>query len=191
MIRVNLLPFRAARAKENIRRQISIFFLLILFILVALWYSILLLNNKLYALESDISRVKQEITLYKSKANRVTEIQKILKNLEHKLNVISGFKSLRRDPILLLDEMTQLVVPERMWITSLSTKGGQVVLKGVAFDNQTVADFMTRIEGSYLFSGVDLKSLQLKGIKDAKVKFFELICRKKVQKEKKTTAGKK
>ena len=191
MIRVNLLPFRAARAKENIRRQISIFFLLILFILVALWYSILLLNNKLYALESDISRVKHEITLYKSKANRVTEIQKILKNLEHKLNVISGFKSLRRDPILLLDEMTQLVVPERMWITSLSTKGGQVVLKGVAFDNQTVADFMIRIEGSYLFSGVDLKSLQLKGIKDAKVKSFELICRKKVQKEKKTTAGKK
>ena len=191
MIRVNLLPFRAARAKENVRKQISIFFLLILFILVALWYSILLLNNKLYALESDISRVKQEITLYKSKASRVTEIQKILKNLEHKLNVISGFKSLRRDPILLLDEMTQLVVPERMWITSLSTKGGQVVLKGIAFDNQTVADFMTRIEGSYLFSGVDLKSLQLKGIKDAKVKSFELICRKKVQKEKKTTAGKK
>ena len=191
MIRVNLLPFRAARAKENVRKQISIFFLLILFILVALWYSILLLNNKLYALESDISRVKHEITLYKTKANRVSEIQKILKNLEHKLNVISGFKSLRRDPILLLDEMTQLVVPERMWITSLSTKGEQVVLKGVAFDNQTVADFMTRIEGSDLFSGVDLKSLQLKGIKDAKVKSFELICRKKVQKEKKPTAGKK
>lgn len=178
MIRINLLPFRAARAKENVRKQISIFLLLLVFIIVALWYSILLLNQEIYTLESDISRVKQEITLYKSKADKVTKIQKMLKDFEHKLNVIESFKSIRRRPIVLLDELTRLVVPERMWITSLSAKGERVVLRGIAFDNQTVADFMTRIEGSEVFGVVDLNSLQLKGIRDAKVKSFEVICRK-------------
>ena len=34
MIRINLLPFRAARKKENVRRQISLFLLSLAFLLV-------------------------------------------------------------------------------------------------------------------------------------------------------------
>ena len=38
MIRINLLPFRAARKKENIRRQVSIFLLSLAFLLIILFY---------------------------------------------------------------------------------------------------------------------------------------------------------
>ena len=38
MIRINLLPYRAARKKENIRKQISIFFFSFLLIVVILLF---------------------------------------------------------------------------------------------------------------------------------------------------------
>lgn len=39
MIRINLLPYRAAQKKENIRRQISIFLLLLILMTLALFFS--------------------------------------------------------------------------------------------------------------------------------------------------------
>ena len=45
MIRINLLPVRAARNKENIRWQISVFFLLIFFALMVMTYLTVGLTN--------------------------------------------------------------------------------------------------------------------------------------------------
>lgn len=191
MIRINLLPFRAARAKENIRRQVSIFMLLLVFVLLVLWYTIILVDQKAAALEQDIAHVKQEISLYKAKADRVTEIQKALKILDQKLAVVANLKAMRREPVVLMESMPQLIIPERMWITSLQAANTTVTLKGVAFDNKTVADFMNNIESSPIFSAVDLKSAQLKVMEETKVKEFELICHKTPTAKKDQGAGNK
>ena len=51
MIRINLLPFRAARKKENVRRQVSVFLLsLVLVVIIA----VIALQ---YGLIDDISRL--------------------------------------------------------------------------------------------------------------------------------------
>jgi type IV pilus assembly protein PilN len=63
-------------------------------------------------------------------------------------------------PIRLMDTMTQVVVPKRMWFTKLQSKGNKVSITGVALDNTTVADFMIRLENSGLFQEVDLKTLK-------------------------------
>ncbi|RLB32469.1 MAG: pilus assembly protein PilN, partial [Deltaproteobacteria bacterium] len=46
MIRINLLPFRAARKKENIKRQISIFVLTTLFAFAAMGYVYIQLESE-------------------------------------------------------------------------------------------------------------------------------------------------
>ncbi|SLM32195.1 PilN [Desulfamplus magnetovallimortis] len=180
MIRINLLPFRAARAKENIRRQVSIFSLMALLLLFVFWYVILHYDDKIKEHESKIASVKQEISIYKAKADRVTKIEKELALLQQKLDAIDSLNNIRKEPVVLMDNLTQLVIPERMWITYLKSAGNSVTLKGVAFDQQTVADFMTNVKSSELFNseGVDLKTIQLKSIKDAKVREFELVCAK-------------
>ena len=38
MIRINLFPFRAARIKENIRRQVTIYLLSTVFLILAMSY---------------------------------------------------------------------------------------------------------------------------------------------------------
>lgn len=162
MIRINLLPFRAARRKENIRRQVSVFVLMIIFVMVTLvWYT-MSVDKKIDRVKIEIANVKQQTTLYKEKADRVTEIKKKLEVLDRKLELVADLKSKRREPIILLDTLTQVVVPDRMWLTALKTDTltGAVSLKGIAFDNKTVADFMVRLEQASLFSAVDLQKLE-------------------------------
>ena len=55
----------------------------------------------------------------------------------------------------MLLELAQLT-PEKIWIESFKDTGGSMVLDGVAIDNQTIAQFMTKLETSSWFKGVRL-----------------------------------
>lgn len=180
MIRINLLPFRAARAKENIRKQVSIFLLLLVFVAVTMTYITIMIDKKVTNLESEIAQINVQIKEYKSKADEVTAIEKALVILEQKLNVVHSLEAMRKEPVLLLEAMTRLVVPEQMWITSLKASGETVTLSGVAFDNRAVADFMTNIENSSMFKTVDLNTLQMSEMQSVKVKTFEVLASRPV-----------
>jgi len=82
--------------------------------------------------------------------------------------------------------MTDMIVPERMWLESFKTDNSRVTIKGIAFDNPTIADFMEKLEKSPLFDKVDLKTAKMKKFKDGvMLKSFELLCRKEKPKEEK------
>ena len=59
MIRINLLPFRAARKKENIRRQISVFALSVVCLALLMGFVFLNLSRTVAALEADMSSKKK------------------------------------------------------------------------------------------------------------------------------------
>ena len=194
MIKINLLPFRVARKKENIRRQISVFLLLILLTVVALsWYT-LVINKQILTVKEKTKQVNRQILKYKEKADRVAKIKKDLKVLQEKLEVVSSLKKQREKQLILFDGMTDLVVPGRMWLQSFKTDKNTVTIKGIAFDNPTIADFMGRLENSPLFGfgKVDLKTAKMKKFKDGvMLKSFELLCKKEKPKEKNLKQGKK
>ncbi len=180
MIKINLLPFRLARKKENIRRQVSIFFLSIVMLsLVMTWYT-LGMDKKIVETRILTKQVKAQITLYKEKADRVTQIKKNLKILEDKLKIVSSLEKQRNEQLLLLEELSDKIVPERMWIESVKADSTKVTLKGIAFDNPTIADFMKNLETSFLFSNIDLKRSKVQKFQDGvMLKSFELLCTKK------------
>ncbi len=119
MIRINLLPFRAARKKENVRQQISIFLLLILFIAIILvWYNSKL-NERILALNDQIQYTNSEIIRYKKIAKEVEELKKKRAVLKTKLQVIKDLNLNRTAAFQLLDSMTHMVVAKKMWFTKL------------------------------------------------------------------------
>ncbi len=192
MIRINLLPFRVARKKENIRRQISIFLLSIVLTLVALYGYTQMVNKKIETVKDQIKQVDQQIAKYKEKATRVKKIKKDLVLLEEKLEIVGSLQKQRDKQLVLFDTMTGLIIPGRMWLQSFKTSDKSVVIKGIAFDNPTIADFMEKLENSPLFDKVDLKTAQMKKFKgDAMLKSFELLCRKTLPVTEKKAAGKK
>lgn len=191
MIRINLLPFRTARKKENIRRQVSVFGLsLVLICLVLLWHA-LGLNREIARTQDQIATVKSQIAQFKEKADRVTAIKAKLKLLEDKLKIVASLQTRRNDQQVLLEELADRIVKERMWLESLSVEPNQIVLRGVAFDNPTIADFMKNLEASSLFSSVDLKrSVNRNFGENIRLKTFDLVCIKKTVSPGAPTEGK-
>ena len=179
MIRINLLPFRAARKKENIRRQVSIFLLSLVFLLIVLFYYNFNLNSKIDGLDARIKETKAELKKYNKINREIAQIKKKLNNLKKKMAVMETLEANRFEPTRLLDTMTEVIVPQRMWFTRLESRGRRVHINGIALDNKTVADFMVRLENSGLFRKVDLKTLKRKKVQKSPLKSFKISCVKK------------
>jgi type IV pilus assembly protein PilN len=178
MIRINLLPFRKARKKENVRQQVSVFVLVLIFLILGMSYLALTLNRKIENLDSRIKTSTQQLSELTVLTKEIDEIKKKLDTIKKKTVVIKNLERNRKSSVVLLDTMTNMVIPGRMWFTSLSDISESVEINGLALDNKTVADFMIKLEGSKLFSGVSLKTLKQQAIKDVILKNFEISCRK-------------
>jgi len=74
--------------------------------------------------------------------------------------------------------MTELIVKERMWFTSLNVQGDNIMIQGIALDERTIADFMKNLEGNGNgpYVNVTLKSIQQQKIKnkDLNLKKFDV-----------------
>ena len=77
MIRINLLPFRAARKKENVRRQISIFLLSFIFLLVVVIYYNVNLNQQIDRLKVKNKETTVQLKKYEKINKEIAEIYAI------------------------------------------------------------------------------------------------------------------
>jgi len=191
MIRINLLPFRAARKKENIRKQVSVFFLCLLLVLVVLGWVHFYLGGKQTRLTTNVADTKKELALYKQKNAEIREIRKKLQDLEMRQKVIQDLEKKRFEPVHILDELADKIVAERMWLTRLDIRSNQMDLDGIALDNNTVADFMDNLEELPelneqqlpMYEKVRLNRLQQEEIRNLAMKRFEISAIKKVAPE--------
>jgi type IV pilus assembly protein PilN len=189
MIRINLLPFRAARKKENIRRQVSVFFLCLLLVMIVFVWVHFYLGNKQTRLTTSVSDTKKELALYKKKNDEINTIRKKLKDLEMRQNVIEDLEKQRFEPVHIMEELTDKIVPERMWLTRLNIGGSQMDIDGIALDNKTVADFIDNLEeisklnerSSHMYEKVRLNKLQQEEIRSLNMKKFEITALKVVK----------
>ncbi|MBW1865707.1 MAG: PilN domain-containing protein [Deltaproteobacteria bacterium] len=194
MIRINLLPYRAAQKKENIRRQISIFVLTVIMVVGTLVYYNINLNNDIDALSTQIKNTKSMLAQLEKQAKKVDEIKKAFNTLKQKTDVIKSLETNRKIAVQLLDNMTTLVAEKvstsqseasadsdskpvkRLWFTNFQANGDDINIQGIALDNKTIADFMSRLETSDLFKKVNLKTIKQQKINALNLKSFEIIC---------------
>lgn len=177
MIRINLLPFRAARKKENIRRQVSLFLLLIGFVAAGLLVVHFYMGNWVDSVQNKLAQVNSKIKEYEEIGKQVDENKKKIEVINKKKEVINNLIRDRYKPVRLLGEMSQLIVVDQMWLTSLSTQGSGLRIKGVAMDERTVADFMTNLENSGMFPVVNLNTVKQKVFNESiNLKEFEVAC---------------
>jgi type IV pilus assembly protein PilN len=194
MIRINLLPYRATRKKENIRKQISIFFFSFLLVVVILLFYNMRLQKRIDVLNTKIAENKTMLAKFENQAKEVDRIKNAFNNLEKKTKVIENLETKRNDAVCLLDNMTKVVAEhtsvsgsdslsdkdntpvKRLWFTNFEAKGNNIGIKGIAMDNKTVADFMTRLENSKLYKNVDLKTLKQQKTTKLNLKNFDITC---------------
>ncbi len=193
MIRINLLPYREKRKKENIRRQVSIFALSFVFFLIALYFVQSLLSGKIERMRAGIAATKAELAKYEQINKEIDEITKKLDILQKKTAVIQNLQLERHKAVELMDMLTRAIVSKRMWFTRLAAGNDTVSIDGIALDNKTVADFMTNLENTRFFTAVNLKSIRQETIRERGIslKKFEIACNKVPLTGAAETAGKK
>jgi type IV pilus assembly protein PilN len=211
MIRINLLPYREERKKENILRQLNIFLVVFFVVFAILIYFNIRLTHQVAALNTKIKNTKTMLAQAETKAKQVDQIKHALEKLEQKTEVIKNIEKNRKASVLLLEDMTKMVAEKlsvspldasedsdskpvkRLWFNSFQANSEEININGIALDNKTIADFMGRLEDSKLYQNVNLKTIKQRKVDKLNLKNFEIVCtRASVDKPKsENDAGKK
>ncbi len=155
MIRINLLMARAVRRKVGLRREISIFvFILILvFLLIGLVQWVYM--NQSSALQRQITDRKGKLEELRAMKRQIEKYKADMKVLEKKLAIINELKKKKGTPVRILDELSTHM-PEKMCLRSLKKEGAKLEMQGWALDDEVIANFMTSLQRSTYFRGVEL-----------------------------------
>jgi type IV pilus assembly protein PilN len=160
MLEINLLPVREARRQADLRQYMM---QLVLMVILAVG-GISLVNSRIGdQLERAQARVRQmenDINQFKPQLEQVAAFKKRKGELEKKIDVIDGLDRARTGPVRVLSELSTRT-PDRLWLTSLSTKGSTISMQGQSLDNELVALFLRSLGDSEYFGNVDLDSTKL------------------------------
>jgi len=78
--------------------------------------------------------------------------------------------------VRLMDELARCV-PDHLWLTGATQEAGSSIsLEGVTYSNLVVSDFMSRLERSAMFDGVELTVAERSRIADRDLVKFRLTC---------------
>jgi type IV pilus assembly protein PilN len=155
MMEINLLPHREARRAADLRESVALLFLGLVVILSVIFFTYQSVKSDLVSAKASIAQLEADIDRYKPQQVLVEGFKQQKKQLQDKLDIIASLEQARSGPVRMLDELSDRV-PERLWLTAITTKGKQIKLEGKSLDTGVVADFLRSLNGSPFFSNVDL-----------------------------------
>ena len=176
MIKINLLPVRAARKKEAVQRHLVLFIAGLLTVFLVGFVMYRARASELAEVEKTNKLLVDEIENLKKIIGEVDEYKEQEALLERKLGVIRALKANKTGPVHMLDELATRI-PEKLWMTNLEEVDGRVTLEGVSINNEVIATFMSRMEESIYFSEVYLVSIERENLEDLNLKRFTITSR--------------
>jgi type IV pilus assembly protein PilN len=176
MIKINLLPYREKKKKENLVQQIWIISgSLIVFILLLFWLQIWM-NSSISDLKSKIKESEASLIELDKTIGDLDKFKNDKKELEQKLGVIATLEENRLAPVKTLDNLAMLVPSKNIWLIKITQKGDSVNIEGIGRDNVVVADFMKDIEKFDPIKSVDLISSKNTDIAGIPLQRFIFSC---------------
>jgi len=171
MIRINLLPVRAIEAETIRRRQLNVGGAVMAVALLAMGGAYFFETRELTRLENELTDLRSEIQSLNTKVKEVGDLETKIKDLRSKNKTFDDLSKKRVGPVRVLESLST-ATPTSLWLTEFKDSGGNIVINGLAMDNQTIADFMRALASSQYFNNVDLvEVIQEKGAAPALKRF--------------------
>ena len=173
MIRINLLPVRAAKKKETALQQIVILagsVVLVLVVVLGIW---LIRLGQISGVKKDIVAANAKVNELKQKIGKLDEIRRLKDEVGKKLNVLNQLRKNRTGPVNRLAALSD-ITPDQLWIEKYKEAGTDIKISGVAFNEELIAQFIRAIEASPEFERVDLVVSEQKEVSGTKLKRFDL-----------------
>ena len=157
MMRINLLPVKAARKNVSARQELLILVGVLGIVAAALfsWYAVT--EAELSSVIEKIGALKAELETVQKEVARVQEFKSKAELLERKLKVIDELKKKKIGPARMLDELaTILTDAKKVWLVRLDEKDGTLTLEGGAMEQANISDFQIALGKSKLFLNIKL-----------------------------------
>jgi len=107
------------------------------------------------SLQAQLADPRKEIETLDVQVKEVGELQKKIKELNGKTQVLEDLTNKKVGPVRVLESLTA-ATPSGLWITEYRETGNDLTITGMAMDNQTVADFMRALSNFAYFRNVEL-----------------------------------
>jgi type IV pilus assembly protein PilN len=175
MIKINLLPYREKKKKENLVQQIWIIAgSFIVFILLLFWLQIWI-NSSISDLTSKIKESEASLIELDKAIGDLDKFKNDKKELEQKLGVIATLEENRLAPVKTLDNLAMIVPSTSIWLIKITQKGDSVNIEGIGRDNVVVA-VMKDLEKFDPIKSVDLISSKNTDIAGIPLQRFNFSC---------------
>lgn len=147
MIRINLLPHRAAKRKA---RQIQFYVLSAITLVLAtmlVGFVHVVINTQIEYQERRNRYLTDQITLLDKQISEIKHLKMEIAALMERKTVVEKLQSTRSDVVHLLDQMLN-ILPESVYLKSIKQTGNKIDLTGFTQSNARVSTLMRSIDSS-------------------------------------------
>jgi type IV pilus assembly protein PilN len=160
--RLNLLPWRELRRREQDRQLLTIAIGAWVLMVVIVFYAHIHVTGLIDAQNRRNDFLKQEIAKVEKQIKEVAELKKRRQDLIARMNVIQQLQADRTRVVRVFDELVRRV-PEGVQLTTLTQSGGSnMALNGVAQSNARVSALMRNLSASNWFDDPKLDVINVK-----------------------------
>jgi type IV pilus assembly protein PilN len=179
MIQINLLPVRARKKKEDVRQQISIYFLSLFLAIVVMGYLWISQKSQIGSLKQQQSNLQQEVNKYAVYEKMLQDMAREKEVVEKKRATIQALQKDRDEAVRALAVLSVEVPPDKIWFDKLTKTAGNITLSGFAVSNEAIVELMRNLESSpYVAKGsVSLSRSRQSVVSNTKLREFELTYR--------------
>jgi len=175
MIRINLLPREEKPSREAVTwNRIFIWSLIAAGLILVIGFGLFAFRTyEIRILKGDIAEQRAELAKYEGQAALVRDLMAKRQAIQQRIDVIDNLDRDRFLRVYVLDELARSV-PEYVWLESADEKAGTITVKGDAFSNLAISQFMDDLQGKAHVDSVYLKVIKKDEIEGQPVLSFEL-----------------
>ncbi len=181
MIKVNLLREQGGRARKApvLRPSVSrtgLLFASVLIVVVAAmagsWYYV---RHTIQTLNETRDRLRVENARLLKWKKEITELDKLKKLQERRIEIIEQLKASQTGPVNLLNHIIASMPRDNtVWLTLLDQQAEKIKITGFTLRNESLPDFMNNLMTSGYFMTVDLELFE--EVKESDPGRFSLLC---------------
>lgn len=179
MIKVNLLPVKRKKKPKPLPSFLVVTVLITVVVCIIMAYLTFFFNSRLSTKKNQFAANEKKIAELKEMIKAVEDFEKRNKTFKERNEIIEQLSRNKSLPVKTLDEFSTLL-PNGVWLQSLSVSGGTVNLEGYGFTNNDIVAYVDNIKNSPMFTEVYLQ--ESKSVEADKVALyvFKLTCKLKV-----------
>lgn len=173
MIRINLLPHRAAFRQQQVVEYIIVFVSAILLTIGLSFFVDVVTTQELESLQAERGGLEASNKKLRKKIGELRNLDSLRQDVEGKLQIVDELQAGRFRSLETLVGIADFL-PENVWLTELNDKNGEIQIKGYGESSQAVANFMRTLGRSELFNKVQLMVDKSATVEGASVRSFSL-----------------